>query len=105
MILGVEGAYLMSSQESRDWNWHVFNNDVYLQLTYTLPRWRFTAGNRIMLYGYKLMDEIAGRSFNDTRDNTNACVIFVPDSRNQVQLGYYRKFYSPALPEYRVAFL
>lgn len=49
-----------------------------------------------MLYGYKLMDEIAGRSFNDTRDNTNACVIFVPDSRNQVQLGYYRKFYSPA---------
>ena len=96
MTLGVEGDYLMSSQESRDWNWHVFNNDVYLQLTYTLPRWRFTAGNRIMLYGYKLMDEIAGRSFNDTRDNTNACVIFVPDSRNQVQLGYYRKFYSPA---------
>ena len=96
MTLGVEGDYLMSSQESRDWNWHVFNNDVYLQLTYTLPRWRFTAGNRIMLYGYKLMDEIAGRSFNDTRDNTNACVIFVPDNRNQIQLGYYRKYYNPS---------
>ena len=96
MMLGVEGVYLMTSQKSRDWNWHIFNNDIYLQFTYTLPQWRFTAGNRIMFYGYKLTDEGNSRDYDDIRNNTNACVIYVPDNRNQFQLGYYRKYYNPA---------
>jgi len=96
MMLGVEGDYLMTSQKSRDWNWHIFNNDIYLQFTYTLPQWRFTAGNRIMFYGYKLTDEGNSRDYDDIRNNTNACVIYVPDNRNQFQLGYYRKYYNPA---------
>ena len=96
MMAGVEGDYLMTDQQSRDWSWHIFNNDIYLQFTYTLPQWRFTAGNRIMFYGYRLSDEGNSRDFDDTRNNTNACVIYVPNNRNQIQLGYYRKYYNPA---------
>ena len=96
MMLGAEGDYIITQQKSRDWNWHVFNNDIYLQFTYTLPQWRFTAGNRIMFYGYRLTDEDYSRDYDDIRNNTNACAIFVPNNRHQVQLGYYRKYYNPA---------
>ena len=96
MLAGVEGDYIVSRQKDRDLRWHVFNNDIYLQFTYTLSQWRFTAGNRIMFYGYKLMNQDAGRKYTDTRNNTNACVVYVPDHRNQLQLGYYRKYYNPA---------
>lgn len=96
MMAGVEGDYLMTQQKSRDWSWHIFNNDAYLQFTYTLPQWRFTAGNRIMFYGYRLTDEGDNRDYDDTRNNTNACAIYVPDNLNQFQLGYYRKYYNPA---------
>ena len=96
MMAGVEGDYLMTQQKSRDWSWHIFNNDAYLQFTYTLPRWRFTVGNRIMFYGYRLTDQGERRDFDDVRNNTNACAIYVPNSRHQIQLGYYRKYYNPA---------
>ena len=96
MMLGTEGDYLISRQKDRDWGWHIFNHDIYLQFTYTLPRWRFTAGNRIMFYGYKLSNNDESRRYSDTRNNTNACAIFVPNNRNQWLLGYYRKYYNPA---------
>ncbi len=96
MILGVEGDFLMTRQKNTDRSWDVFNNDIYLQFTYALPKWKFTAGNRVMFYNYKLMDAGISQRYADTRDNANACVIFVPDSRNQIQLGYYRKYYNPS---------
>lgn len=96
MMLGTEGDYLISRQKDRDWGWHIFNHDIYLQFTYTLPLWRFTAGNRIMFYGYKLSNNDESRRYSDTRNNTNACAIFVPNNRNQWLLGYYRKYYNPA---------
>lgn len=96
MMAGIEGDYLMGKQKDRNRRWNIYNNDIYLQFTYTLPQWRFTAGNRIMFYGYKLLNEDSDRKYADTRNNTNACVIYVPNNRNQLQLGYYRKFYNPA---------
>ena len=105
MMVGIEGDYLTTSQKNSDKKWHVFNNDFYMQFTYSLPKWRLTAGNRVMLYNYKLFgqqSETEGQDegkiwkrHNYTRNNTNACAIFVPDSRNQFQLGYYHKFYNP----------
>ena len=50
-----------------------------------------------MLYNYRLVDSIAVQKHFDVRNNTNACVIFVPNHRHQVQLGYYRKYYNPSL--------
>ena len=91
MTLGVEGDFLMTRQKDTDKSWNVFNNDIYLLLTYALPKWRFTIGNRVMFYDYKF----SGR-YSDTRDNANASIIFVPDNRNQIQVGYYRKFYNPS---------
>ena len=102
MMVGNEGDYLTSTQKDREWSWSIFNNDIYLQFTYTLPQWRFTAGHRTMFYGYKLMGEGNTRKFTDTRHNTNACAVYVPNSRNQLQLGYYRKYYNPS---YEILFL
>ena len=96
MMLGYEGDFLMNKQEDTDMGWDVFNHDVYLQFTYALPQWRFTVGSRAMFYNYKMKDVGTTQKYNDTRYNANACIIYVPDNRNQIQLGYYRKFYNPA---------
>ena len=96
MTLGFEGDFLMTRQKDTDRNWDVFNNDIYLQFTYSLPKWRLTAGSRVMFYHYKLMEAGVSQKRADTRDNANVCVIYVPDNRHQVQLGYYRKFYNPS---------
>lgn len=96
LMAGVEGDYLLTKQKGADKSWNVFNHDIYLQLTYSMPRWRFTAGHRVMFYNYQVADSgIVQKSF-DVRNNTNACIIFVPTDQHQVQLGYYRKFYNPA---------
>ena len=96
MMLGAEGDFLMTRQKDTDRSWDVFNNDIYLQFTYALPQWKLTVGNRVMFYNYKLMDAGISQKHADTRDNANACVVYVPDSRNQIQLGYYRKYYNPS---------
>ena len=97
MMAGVEGDYQMTHQKETDRSWNVFNHDIYLQFTYSLPQWRFTAGHRVMLYNYQLTDTAAVQKQFDVRNNTNACIIFVPTNRHQIQLGYYRKYYNPAL--------
>ena len=96
MMLGVEGDFQLTKQKDTDRSWDVFNNDIYLQFTYALPKWKFTIGNRVMFYNYNLMDAGISQKYSDTRDNANACVIFVPDNQNQIQLGYYRKYYNPS---------
>ena len=85
MMVGVEGDFLMTRQKDTDRSWDVFNHDIYLQFTYSLPQWRFTVGNRVMFYNYKLVESGTSQKHSDTRNNTNACVIYVPDNRNQVQ--------------------
>ena len=96
MMLGVEGDFLMTKQKDTDKSWNVFNNDIYLQFTYSLPQWKLTVGNRVMFYHYNLKEGGLSQKHSDTRNNTNACVIYVPDNRNQVQLGYYHKYYNPS---------
>ena len=96
MMAGVEGNYLMTRQKDTDNSWDVFNHDIYLQFTYSLPQWRFTAGNRVMIYNYRLTDSAHTQKYLDVRNNTNACIIYVPQPRHQVLLGYYRKFFNPA---------
>lgn len=96
MMLGLEGDFLMTKQKDTDRSWNVFNNDVYLQFTYALPKWRLTAGNRMMFYNYKLMESGTAQRHSNTRYNANASTIFLPDSHNQVQLGYYHKYYNPS---------
>ncbi len=41
------------------------------------------------------MEDARSQRYTDIRDNVNACVIYTPDKRNQIQLGYYRKYYDP----------
>ena len=49
-----------------------------------------------MFYNYKLMDREISQKHSDVRDNANACIIYVPNNRNQIQLGYYHKYYNPS---------
>jgi hypothetical protein len=95
MMLGAEGDFIMTSQKDMDRSWNYFNNDVYLQFTYSLPQWRFTVGNRVMFYNYKIKEGGVSERHDDIRDNANASIVFLPDNRNQIQLGFYRKFYEP----------
>lgn len=95
VMAGVEGDFLMTGLKDTDWSWKVFNHDIYLQLTYVLPQWKFTAGNRVMFYHYQLTDAADSQKYADTRNNTNASIIYTPNRRNQVQLGYFRKYYNP----------
>jgi hypothetical protein len=95
MMLGVEGDFMMTKQKDTDRSWNVFNHDIYLQFTYSLPKWKLTVGNRVMFYQYKLMESGITQKHSNTRDNANACIIYVPNNRNQIQLGYYRKYYNP----------
>ena len=97
LLVGVEGDYSMTKQKSADRSWYVFNHDIYLQLTYSLPHWRFTAGHRVMLYNYQMTDTAGVQKSFDVRNNTDACVIYMPTAQHQIQVGYYRKYYNPAL--------
>ncbi len=93
---GVEGDYLMTWQKDTARTWDIFNHDIYLQLSYSLPQWRFTAGHRVMIYNYRMTDSGTTQRHMDVRNNTNASVIYMPHHQHQIQLGYYRKFYNPA---------
>ena len=95
MLVGAEGDYLMTKQKGTDKSWKVFNHDIYLQLTYSLPQWRFTAGHRVMLYHYQLADSGKVQKYFDVRNNTSASIIYLPTPQHQIQLGYYRKYYNP----------
>ena len=97
MMLGVEGDFLMTNHKNSNWSWNTFNNDIYLQFTYSLPRWKFTVGNRVMFYDYKFKFTDLSQKHSDVRDNANACVVYSPDNRNQLQLGFYRKYYNPSV--------
>lgn len=95
MTFGLEGNYLMTSEKNKTRSWNAFNNDVYLQLTWSLPKWRITIGNRLIIFNYKVMENALIQKFTDIRDNANACVIYNPNKHHQIQLGYYRKYYDP----------
>ena len=95
MMLGAEGDFLFTKQKDEDRSWHAFNNDIYLQLTYALPKWRLTVGNRVMFYDYKMTESGISRKRSDVRDNANACVVYLPAPRSQIRLGYYLKYLNP----------
>ena len=95
MMLGAESDFLMTRQKGTSTSWHTFNYDVYLQFAYSLPKWRFTVGNRMIFYRHQLKEKDVIQQHNDTRYNANACIVFVPNASNQLQLGYYHKYFNP----------
>ena len=97
MMLGVEGDYASTNVKRTGKDYWATNHDLYLQYTYTLEKWRFTAGERIVFYNYGLrMDGEGKRTHDRTSNNMNACVIFVPKQQHQWQVGFYKKYINPA---------
>ena len=69
------------------------NNDFYLQYDYQpTTHWSFSAGARMMLFHYGA----DGNSHNDARWNFIASAICKPTANDQIQLGYFRKFFNPS---------
>lgn len=97
LMAGLEGDYQLTKQKGTDRSWKIFNHDIYLEFTYSLPQWRFTLGNRVMLYNYYLTDTLSTRTRFDVRNNTDASIIFLPNPHHQIQVAYFRKYYNPAI--------
>ena len=53
-IFAEDSLPIIEIQKDADKSWDVFNNDVYLQFTYFLPKWSLTVGERVMFYNYKM---------------------------------------------------
>ena len=97
LLAGVEGDYLMTWQNDTARSWDVFNHDLYLQLGYALPQWRFSAGHRVLFYNYRIADSGTQQKHLDIRNNTSVSVTYLPHHQHQIQLGYHRKYYNPLL--------
>ena len=96
MMAGVEGDYLMTWQKDTARCWQIFNHDLYLEFTYSITQWRFTAGHRLIFYNYRMTDSGNTQRHTDIRNNTDVSIIFLPHYQHQLQLAYFRKFYNPA---------
>ena len=96
MMAGVEGDYLITKDGGTDKTWDVFNHDLYLQFAYSLPRWRFMAGHRVMLYNYRLRETGSTQKVFDVRNNTSVGITFLPHYQHHIQVGYYRKYTNPS---------
>lgn len=97
LMVGWEGNWAYNTnkeqqQETRSNDYLMSNNDIYVQIKYKVGIWRFTLGDRIMFYHYGA----DGFSHKDIRNNVEASTILVPNSKNQIQLAYHRKFTNPA---------
>lgn len=103
MMLGAEGDFNihdfgarlgeMFDEESR---YRVYNQDFYLQFNYGIGPFKFTVGDRVMLYHYD-MDGYSGEwSRNTARNMFQAAMVCRPHDGHQLQLGYYRRLVNPA---------
>lgn len=98
-MLGWEGEFLMNRSCTESLGYDEFNNDFYVQVSWKLPgnKVKLTAGERVMLYNYRLDNkDIVERKHNDVRHNANAVVTYALTSNHQLQGGYYRKYINPA---------
>lgn len=95
LAVGIESDFVMTEQKHTDKSWDVCNHDVYAQLTCNVGRWSFAAGERAMFYRYNLKNDVSRRKYSETRHNANASVIFKPNSRHQLQAGYFRSYFNP----------
>lgn len=96
LMAGVEGDYQITRNRDSNQRWNVFNHDIYLQLDYSLPHWRFTAGHRVMFFNYRMTDPAEEQKYFDVRNNTSVSIVYKPNANHNIQFGYYRKFYNPA---------
>lgn len=105
LMVGWEVDYGMGVQREEDeesqiaqrtLNYRVMNADAYFELDYRIQKWRFTFGDRVMFYRYRVDVPVGDRTHNDWRNMAHMSVVFSPNHEHNVQLGYYRKFYNPS---------
>ena len=85
-----------SQLAKRTLNYRVMNADAYFELDYTYKQWRFTFGDRLMFYRYRVDVPVGDRSHNDWRNMTHISVIYTPHHEHQIQAAFVRKFYNPS---------
>ena len=76
-------------------NYHVTNNDLYALLVYPVGNVSFSVGDRVMFFHYDLQSEKERWEKNSTHHMLQTSITWQPNSRHQLQGGYYRKFINP----------
>ncbi len=76
-------------------NYTVMNNDIYLQVDYSLGPVKFYLGDRISLYRYDMQAYNGDNTRNDSRNFFMASIAATPAQGHQLQAGYYRRFFNP----------
>ena len=109
MMLGYEGDFDIQrhgvsqrllkdgSAFDEESNFHVINNDLYLQLNYLVGPLRLTAGSRVMFYHYRQKGYGNDWTKNDTRHHFQASAICRLPGGHQLQAAYFRKFRNPSI--------
>ena len=75
----------------------VMNNDLYLQLDYTLGPISLSIGDRVSFYNYGEIASLVSSSHKDTRNYIMASLAARPAKGHQLQAGYYRNFINPGI--------
>lgn len=76
-------------------NYTVMNNDIYLQLDYTVGPVKLYVGDRVSLYHYDMQAYNGDDSRNDSRNFFMASIAATLAKGHQLQAGYYRRFFNP----------
>ena len=74
----------------------VMNNDLYLQLDYTIGPVKLSIGDRVSFYNYSSRTYTGKASCRDTRNFIMASIAATPATGHQLQAGYYRRFINPS---------
>lgn len=103
LAVGVEGDFCISrysATKGEEFDAHsrynIFNQDFYFQWNYDLGKVKLTVGDRMMLFYYGMGGYSGSWSRYVLRNMVQGSVIYTPNSRHRLQLGYYRRFIPPA---------
>jgi hypothetical protein len=73
----------------------IMNNDIYLQLDYTLGPVKLSLGDRLSFYRYDMRAHNGNSSRNTLRNFIMASIAATLAKGHQLQAGYYRRFINP----------
>jgi len=105
LMVGYEVDYGMGDQREEDLEsqiaertltYRVMNADAYAEFDWVYRKFRFTLGDRVMFYRYRVDVPVGDRSHNDWRNMMHASVIYTPHMEHQIQAGFFHKFYNPS---------
>ena len=107
LMAGLEADYVTDDENyfyplnlnNDDFTSSEFNTDLYVELDYTFRKWRFTAGDRVRYYRYRVTTQTLPSDVihleHRCHNLMHASVIYTPHREHQIQLAYAQKYQAP----------